>query len=281
MARSEFSVGEALLPILAAFIGCAGVSCSMARPVSVHSLQVSIPILPECWQGLSLDGYEVHWEDPAGQKRTSIMKPDEGLVVEVKRGCKQAILAYPLTAKARFRPFGALYPYDVAPETPGFISAQPDLLLFSSSSGYTAACAVALEKAGCDPWAFALDELHEVWEKKDCDPWQLATAEAASALMDASFGSGIFSAKATEVELPGEEAWWPESPFIQVGQVAGRKYACLPEGLNLLYGTDETLLVMVAGDETTMQRHSYAGTRCCLDCQTAAHSGGLQPAGGL
>lgn len=221
-------------------------SCDLASTADTHVLRVSVPVAPECWSGLPFDGYELHWEDERGQPRKELLRAGEERTIAVRRGFKQVVLAYPELGELRFRPLGALYPYDVEAANVVFPPKDADLLALSPSAGYTALCAEVLRRGGRDPWAFAIDELHTVWEKKDCDPWQTAPFLVAEALADGSFGPGLFHSDTKEIELPGGSVWWPESPFVKMRMADGRQYAELGSGVFRFWGSGAALLLQVS-----------------------------------
>ncbi len=241
---------------LVLFLLLSSVSCKLPQAFGLHSLQISFPILPECWSELPLDGYILVWCNEKGEKCSAFVKPDEQFSICVPRGGKQSVLAYPVLGSQYFRPLGALYPYDVAAEnvmTPG---KTQDLILLSADSGYVALVAEALKKLGFDPWAFALDELSAVWEKRACDPWQLDPSAVAEKLVSAEFRETLFQTSTKEIELPQGLTWWPESPFAKTNKVDTKQYASLNTGICKFLAQGAYLMVQVSKeDEATIQVH--------------------------
>lgn len=221
-------------------------SCDLVRTAGTHVLRVSVPVMPECWSGIPFDGFELRWEDERGQWRKEFLRSGEECTIAVRRGSKQAVLAYPALGDLRFRPLGALYPYDVEAANVVIPAKAPDILILSPSSGYTALCADALQRGGRDPWAFAIEKLHTVWEKKDCDPWRTAPFLVAEALADGSFGPGVFHSDTKAIELPDGTVWWPESPFVKMRVADGRQCAELGAGLFRFWGSGAALLLHVS-----------------------------------
>ena len=230
------------------------VSCSI-RCIYIHTICVEMPIRPELWQGLDALVYEIHWKDEEGMDRVASVSEDGALLVNLRRGARQAILAIPRSAGRKFRPAGALYPFDLD-DIPGegVPSRNPDTMRLSFSSGYPSATARCIEADGYDPWVYPLEKLGSIRETRGRDPWALPPWKAARSFLEGSFRISSFPAATNSLVLPTDSPWWPESPLCLLESDGARQTARLSEGIHVFFGKEERLVVKVSKGEIGVQR---------------------------
>ena len=245
-------------PLCALFPAILFLSCGL-ESLSVHTLILENPGRPEVWPGRYGIDYAVLWKDENGSERRAIAESGETLAIRVRRGQAQAILAIPFREGAAFFPAGALYPFDLETGTGVFPSSRPDRLRLDFESGYPAATARFIEKAGYDPWLYPLLKLKFVRDERERDPWGLAPWKAANALIEGSFRMSMFPSGGEAIVLPPGSPWWPESPLCRTEFLEDSQKACLPEGLHLFYGEKEKLAVNIREGKATFQRTAFAG----------------------
>lgn len=241
------------------FFGCVllYVSCGFDC-LFVHTVIVEMPERPDTWSGMGALSYALSWKDETGAERLAFAGEGEALVLRLRRGDPQAILALPSQGQMTFLPAGALYPFDLEPSGGELPSAAPDRLKISFESGYAAATARLIESCGYDPWVYPLEKLKSVNEAKRRDPWALPPGKAAGLLVEGAFRISLFPAPAGSFLLPGDARWWPESPFCRIDSVEGKgdggQKACLSEGIHLFFSGEEKLVVKVEDREAFLQR---------------------------
>ena len=214
-----------------------------------------MPIRPELWLGLEALIYEIRWKDEEGIDRVAAVGEGDALLVSLKRGVRQAILAIPRSADREFRPAGALYPFDLD-DIPreGVPSRNPDTMRLSFSSGYPSATARCIEADGYDPWVYPLEKLGSIRETRGRDPWALPPWKAARSFLEGSFRISSFPAATNSLLLPADSQWWPESPLCLLESDGVTQTARLSEGIHVFFGKAERLVVKVSGGEIGVQR---------------------------
>jgi hypothetical protein len=226
-------------------------SCSLSPP-GRHELLIILPPLPPCWSWLPEQRMALAWRDSRGRLRSEPAMPGSRLSVDVERGYPQAILALPSSAGRGLRPAGALYPESVAAGSADGPSV--DELALDWSGGYAGSLALALAGAGIDPWGFDLSRLASEAVDRCGDPWLVPVLDTARRLSRSEFRIDAFApTRRSEVKLPGQGPWAPESPFASVGSDSVAK---LPAGLWRFLGLDEELLASVgaAGEASFVRR---------------------------
>ncbi len=231
------------------------VSCSF-ECILIHTICCETPDRPEPWKDCEPLVYEISWKDPHGVERSALLAEGDALLITLKRGARQAILAVPRCGEREFRPAGALYPSDLE-EIPGggIPSPNADRLRLSFGSGYPATTARCIEAGGYDPWVYPLEKLASIRETRGRDPWSLPPWKAAGALLEGSFRLSAFPAAAYSMQLPPDRLWWPESPFCLIDSDGLTQTARLSEGLHVFFGEGEKIIADVsAGGKIELQR---------------------------
>lgn len=247
--RNAFSRFSFVLLILG-FIASCSIKC-----IFIHTICVEMPIRPASWLGLETLVYEISWKDGEGIDRVAAVDEGDALLVSVKRGERQAILAIPRCGVREFLPAGALYPFDLdnMPRE-GIPSRNPDWMRLSFDSGYPSATARCIEAEGYDPWVYPLEKLRSIRETRGRDPWSLAPWKAARSFLEGSFRISAFPAATNSLVLPADMRWWPESPFCLLDSDGETRTARLSEGLHVFFGEEEKLIAQVSGGEIDVQR---------------------------
>lgn len=228
-------------------------SCSLNCFFS-HDILLETPERPTAWSGLGSLMYEVSWKDERGTERSVILAEGESLIIRLRRGQRQAILALPRRGAAVFRPAGALYPFDIEEPNSEIPSLKPDLMRLSYPSGYAVAVANQLAEAGHEPWAYPLEKLAMVPGSLGRDPWTLQPWQAAQALLDGNFRTSLFPKPSNALKLPEGELWWPESPTCVLDRNEAGTTAMLPTGIHLFYSDREKLFIAIRGEAVIIQR---------------------------
>lgn len=230
-------------------------SCSL-NSFFVHKVLIETPTRPEAWSGLGPLTYALIWKDQAGAESRAFVEEGAALVVDLARGRPQGILAFPSCEKRAFRPAGALYPFDVKASKSGLPSSEADSLRLSFQSGYAASVAACIEEAGYDPWTYPIEKLKSVPEVKGRDPWTVQPWKVARALIDGAFRISLFPAPVTLADLPNDSIWWAESPFSLIDRLEGGQRIRVPDGIHVLYGERDKLVIEVEDGKSALQRIS-------------------------
>jgi hypothetical protein len=222
--------------ILVALLG----SCSLLGPypggpgfgaLGSQSLLLVLPTVPPGWASLPDLRMALTWRGSGGRLCSALASPGSRFRIEVERGLPQAILALPSSAGRGLLPAGAIYPGTAGEE-----------LVLDWKGGYAASVALALGRAGVDPWGFDLARLAEEALSRCGDPWLFPALESARALAERDFRIDLFrEPQRFPVILPGPGPWAPESPLAP----APGQPALLPKGLWRFLGSGEELLVSV------------------------------------
>ncbi|HEY9054907.1 MAG TPA: hypothetical protein VIO60_08820 [Rectinemataceae bacterium] len=245
----------AFKPILRAIRLMAGLACLASAICScryiqpcffVHSLIVVLPESPFAWDGIAPDRWRVEWKDAESEKREAFLPAGGRTRIEVPRGEFQAILAYPESMGAVFKPAGFLYPEDLGPSGPW--PWAEDVAVFSYESGYGSEVARHLEVLGMRPSAYTLSSLGEAAISGGADPWDLPPWKAARALAGGTFRKSLFVRALHEFALPDGETWAPESPFKSIDRSGAAHRVFLAEGLSLFHSERSSLLVDMRED---------------------------------
>ncbi len=239
-------------------------SCN-AGFIAFQDIVIAAPPRPTVWQGMEGLAYRVSWVDQNGSKQEFLVAEGESITIRIWRGCDQAILFQPIAPYGWCKPAGFLYPFDL--ET-GFGLAElwrPAKGRASFGSGYAATVALAMEKAGYDPWKWPLEKLADPGVIKQKDPWSLAPWTTAERLIQGNFRVSLFPSAKTAFVLPEDEPWWPESalcPPAQTRPCAGtddaEEFVMLPEGLHTFSNGSELLCVKIANGAVLSQRKDMA-----------------------
>ncbi|HWR11792.1 MAG TPA: hypothetical protein VN445_08220 [Rectinemataceae bacterium] len=244
---------------LSALAACAALllSCGL-ECLFVHTVIVETPECPAAWSGMGALTYAFSWKDEAGMERHAFASEGVALVLRLKRGEPQAILATPSYGEVAFLPAGALYPFDLETPASELPSSAPDRLNVSFASGYAASVARRIEEAGYVPWAYPLEKLEPLSETKGVDPWAVPPWKVADLLLNGTFRVSVFRAAAGKFSLPEGARWWPKSPLCFLEIADGVQKAGLSEGMHLFFSEKESLLVKVEGGEALMQRSALS-----------------------
>ncbi|PKL04076.1 MAG: hypothetical protein CVV53_08945 [Spirochaetae bacterium HGW-Spirochaetae-9] len=235
---------------------CTGImiSCSF-ECIHIHTICLITPDRPEPWKDCGLLGYEIRWKDPEGVEHSASVAEGDGLIVDLKRGVRQAIIAVPHCGARELRAAGALYPFDLydIPRT-GIPSSNPDTMRLNFNAGYPAETARCIEAGGYDPWIYPLEKLASIRETRGRDPWSLPPWKAARSLLEGSFRLSAFPAAGYTLQLPPDRRWWPESPLCFIDFDGVTQTARLSEGIHVFFGEEEKLIAQVLGDKIEVQR---------------------------
>ena len=251
--RALFAAG-----LLIAFFSCG------LDSLFIHEIILEMPRRPLAWLSLGVLSYELRWIDEEGQERFALVAEDETVSLRLPRGGRAAIRALPLCGEAILDQAGSLYPFDVEEPENDMPSKKPDRMKLSFQSGYAVAVADALEAAGRDPWAYPIEKLAAIPEGIGRDPWTLPAWKTAQALIDGNFRLSLFPKPATEVRLPGDAEWWPESPYCLIERGDKGSVVTLPEGIHGFFSPSERLIVSVSDGKAIVQRIPF-GERARLN----------------
>ncbi|MDP2791375.1 MAG: hypothetical protein Q8O15_06405 [Rectinemataceae bacterium] len=190
-------------------------------------------------------------------ERSAVVTEGDALLITLKRGARQAVLAVPRCGGMVFRAAGALYPFDLddIPRA-GLPSANPDTMRLTFDSGYPAETARCIEAGGFDPWAYPLEKLVSIKETRGRDPWSLPPWKAARSLLEGSFRLSAFPSAAYTLQLPPDTRWWPESPLCFIEFDGTKQTVRLSEGLHVFFGKGEKIIAEVSGGKVEVQRTS-------------------------
>ena len=239
--------------LLAAGLLIAFFSCGLDS-LFIHEIILEMPRRPLAWLNLGVLSYELRWNDEEGKERFAVVAEDDIFSLRLRRGGSEAIRALPRCGEAILDQAGGLYPFDVQEPENDLPSKRPDRVKLSFQSGYAVAVADALEAAGRDPWAYPIEKLAAIPEGIGRDPWTLPAWKTAQALIDGNFRLSLFPKPATEVRLPGDAEWWPESPYCLIERGDKGSVVTLPEGIHGFFSPSERLIVKVGDGEAILQR---------------------------
>jgi hypothetical protein len=225
-------------------------SCGLIELFLPQRLFIEMPVL-QATSGMRDLYWYLIWRDANDMVRESLVT-DSGIEVQVVRGARQAIIAYPMYRGVRLFPAGGLYPYEIESRGLHIDSTGATVLRLCFDSGYVALVSMCLEKVGKNPWIFPLQRLHTIWEKSGMDPWNVVPEKVAAELAGGGFGSSLFTGVATtkvRVVLPCDESWFSEDPYIELKDDGGKINAYLGIGIHYFYGGERRIAVCVDTDE--------------------------------
>jgi hypothetical protein len=227
-----------LVHLLLSFLSACAPACG---DPGRHELLLALPPAPAAWSWLPDLIMEVTWKSAGGGLRTAFAKPGSTLRAEVERGLPQAILALPSSRGRELRPAGALYPEGLAEGRAGDDAGNS--LVLDWTGGYAASVALALARAGIDPWCYDLSRLAREALVRCSDPWLIPATEAARRLSALEFRLDAYGEPARgALTLPGAGPWAPESPFENA---PASSTVLLSEGLWRFLDSDGELFLAV------------------------------------
>jgi hypothetical protein len=233
-------------------------SCAVGL-IAEQDVRIEAPLRPAVWAGMGAIVYRAGWVDKKGQGHEEKVAEGQSLTIRLERGYRQAILFQPVAPHDWCKPAGFLYPFDVEPGS-DFVDAWWSATGKASfGSGYAAAVALALERAGYHPWNWPVEKLANPGLIKHRDPWTLPPWSAAERLIRGEFRLSLFPSAKTVFELPDEGPWWPESALCPPPLAEAEKAAAsvmLSEGLHTFSNGKEFLCVKVEAGEIFVQRRA-------------------------